>query len=126
MTDQDILTQHPSPLRLITNDFSCIVVDANYRTIFSGMPPFELKYRDVLDLIVSAVNEKAAHIELAETARVFLARHDEIEPAVTARFQFAQIHGMAYKGPTYEHEIAAFRFALSKFAAQPGKEDEGE
>jgi hypothetical protein len=125
----DILKKHPTPWRVerscVDSDFVCIR-DAHETQVVSFVLAI-YRHTDidkVLDFIVSAVNEKAECVELVETAKAFLVKHDEVEPAVTARFQFAQIHGMAYKGPTYEHEIAAFRAALAKMAPLGGKEDE--
>lgn len=51
--------------------------------------------------------------DLREAAERFLAKYDEVEPAIVDAFAFKQGHGMTYTGPDFGEELKALRLALS-------------
>lgn len=65
--------------------------------------------------------------DVEAAARALVARLLEIHdnPMYQAVWTCAHIHGMPYKGPTYEHELKALQGALASPRAHPESSEDG-
>lgn len=55
---------------------------------------------------------KVQSADLREIVIAFLAKYDEIEPALHGAFAFMANHSCPYSGPTWELELLALREAV--------------
>lgn len=64
------------------------------------------------DAITAALASRPSHGELVAALEKFLAKWDQVEPAINNAFAIQHFHGMPYSGPTIETELAELRSAL--------------
>lgn len=75
---------------------------------------FAAHARNSIERISRGYLEAVERVEKLEAAaRTFVDKLDLVTPAINGAFTFGHIHGNVYDGPTYEHELAALRAALS-------------